>query len=556
MSGLGETYGGSVEDAERPTKKFKALFDASDPDAVLGTNGSMGPPADPIPAESYEVTDSIAPFASASTQTQTDLGTQTAAGRHPLRSMGASSLAILREEEEETQSTVPPGHPPAGGARANKRTLDAVEEDAEMDIDGESRARGEEGAPAAKRRALENLNAVNRTDTTQAQPPSTTQVGTQKQRNPGAPPNKPDTDAAFLKALASTKRGKKTEDEFDREFNKLKISKPKTVDEEREAQREREEEEWAILAEFGNDEGLRGNFMVVVEMDVPERNGEERRRAVGMKDPRWEGKPNFKKFKKKIVGTPRAKVELVLSDNNDYGMGSGTPSLFSVVLIFLLIFAFVAYWKGGSSQTQTQNFRERESQSQMDWQSQSQSQSQPEYSQQHGPATVELASQATRSKKPPSKAGSTAGGRSQRTTAKSQPKSQPKPKTADALFLDSDDEDEDNFRGFGDEDSQRSRPRRGASEAVLDRILEREPDDDEETLRSSAGTSAPKGKTSSSKPPSKAATKPPAPAPTATRKSTRSGTGTGKTATAAKPKKPAPIIADDDSDDGAVFRGF
>ena len=35
-----------------------------------------------------------------------------------------------------------------------------------------------------------------------------------------------DTDAAFLQALASTKRGKRREDDFDREFNNLRISKP------------------------------------------------------------------------------------------------------------------------------------------------------------------------------------------------------------------------------------------------------------------------------------------------------------------------------------------
>lgn len=108
----------------------------------------------------------------------------------------------------------------------------------------------------------------------------------------GAEPGKPDRDEAFLKAVASTKRGKKQEDPFDREFNNLRISKP-------DLQSERASEDWAVLADFGDDSGLRGNFMVVVEMEVSRRQN-SRRDAIKTTGSRsdWEGRPDFKKFKK------------------------------------------------------------------------------------------------------------------------------------------------------------------------------------------------------------------------------------------------------------------
>ena len=109
-----------------------------------------------------------------------------------------------------------------------------------------------------------------------------------KKGGSGAAAGKPDTDNEFLKAIASTKRGKKTEDVFDREFNKLKISKP-------EVEKRDPEEEWAVLAEFGDDSGLRGNFMTVVEMDVFRRDGRGQAREPLRE---WDGKPNYKKFKK------------------------------------------------------------------------------------------------------------------------------------------------------------------------------------------------------------------------------------------------------------------
>ena len=204
--------------------------------------------------------------------------------------MGASSLAILREEEEEEESqrsTAP---------RGLKRRMESVTEDVEMQaVDDELNPSPAEavGPPPAKKRAMDTLNAVERSAATAAptsnKPPSKV-LTTMDKGKQGAVAGKPDTDAAFLKAIASTKRGKKTEDAFDREFNNLKISKPGLVD------NPDPEEEWAVLAEFGDDSGLRGNFMTVVEMDLYRKDDDAAHQKTINHS--WDGKQNFKKFKK------------------------------------------------------------------------------------------------------------------------------------------------------------------------------------------------------------------------------------------------------------------
>ena len=68
----------------------------------------------------------------------------------------------------------------------------------------------------------------------------------------------------------------------------MKISKP-------ELEQQEPEEEWAVLADFGDDTGLRGNFMVVVELDLYEKDKDLQNSSINHT---WAGKPNFKKFKK------------------------------------------------------------------------------------------------------------------------------------------------------------------------------------------------------------------------------------------------------------------
>jgi hypothetical protein len=125
--------------------------------------------------------------------------------------------------------------------------------------------------------------------------------------------HKPDTDVNFLKAVNSTKRGKKLEDDFDREFNLLRIAKPKSTNTDRAASSAPDSAPtvtattattvapWDAIDDFG-DVGIRGNFMVVVEMDV--QRGSSAKPAPSSRTnnddahPEWIGRSNFKRFKK------------------------------------------------------------------------------------------------------------------------------------------------------------------------------------------------------------------------------------------------------------------
>ncbi|KAL1701737.1 hypothetical protein EV121DRAFT_293968 [Schizophyllum commune] len=259
---------------EPPLKKFKDLFEASDPS---------------------KVTD--APyFASGTreTQSQTQPGSSGASQETQVRTRRV--LNAVREEEEEgtqTQATEP------GVLAGAKRKASAVE----------SAAIEEDGSPAAppsqvKKRAVE-ANAIRRSPSVSVAS-NHAQVPGRSPKKPGAPAGRPDTDAAFLKALASTKRGKRAEDEFDREFNNLRISKPDL-----DARLEEEEVEWKVLQDFGDDGDLRGNFMTVVEIDVYADRAPFLPVQQRSADPRWAGRPNFKKFKKVARDVQRPKIELV-----------------------------------------------------------------------------------------------------------------------------------------------------------------------------------------------------------------------------------------------------
>lgn len=135
-------------------------------------------------------------------------------------------------------------------------------------------ANHKENAVTKKMRHAQAVDAV--APDTANKPPSTIETRV----------NKLDVDTAFLKAVASTKKGKKKEDDFDRDFNNLRISRPEL---------DCQEEEWNIVDDFGKDTGIRGNFMVILEMDVPDNRNCLQRRPVQSD---WRGLPNFKKFKK------------------------------------------------------------------------------------------------------------------------------------------------------------------------------------------------------------------------------------------------------------------
>ncbi len=218
--------------------------------------------------------------------------------------------------------------------RGTKRSREA-ENDGDGDVDmvdstadvAGSGAGPMERAHRVKRRALETNIVPTPTARVPAAVPASQPVSTQTRgqgkgpASAGAKPtskaggaskpllsnNKLDTDENFLKAVNSTKRGKKHEDDFDREFNQLRIAKPRNVNVDTigsgtTAATKAVPEAvapWDAIDDFG-DVGIRGNFMVVVEMDIqrgasaksapPARNND----ATHLE---WIGKPNFKKFK-------------------------------------------------------------------------------------------------------------------------------------------------------------------------------------------------------------------------------------------------------------------
>ncbi|KAI9439367.1 hypothetical protein H4582DRAFT_134338 [Lactarius indigo] len=300
--------------------KYKALFDASNPDH-------------------------------ASSETQ-----QT--GSTPV---GIGMLSAVPEEQESQSLSQ------SGDARGTKRSR--TDDDAEMvDISAEA-GENAERTRLPKRRAV-NANSVHQSVATQPKPNSTStqaqnigaaEAATTGVKRAGAakPPssakspttNKLDTDEDFLKAVNSMKRGKKLEDDFDREFNQLRITNPKAKKKQDKDQIEdavvtatttaddgaATSRPWDAIDDFG-DVGLRGNFMVVVEMDV-QRGGARSTLAARNQDDaksEWVGRSNFKKFKKKSTSLieRRPTVELVVSEENDYGIGN-------------------AYWKSGASGSQS-----------------------------------------------------------------------------------------------------------------------------------------------------------------------------------------------------------
>jgi hypothetical protein len=135
---------------------------------------------------------------------------------------------------------------------------------------------------------------------------STSKAATAASKPTSSSNNKLDTDENFLKAVNSMKRGKKHEDEFDREFNQLRITKPRKVNVDTiessttiKGVPEVVVAPWDTMDDFG-DIGIRGNFMVVVEMDI--QRGASARTAPPARNndvahAEWTGKPNFKKFK-------------------------------------------------------------------------------------------------------------------------------------------------------------------------------------------------------------------------------------------------------------------
>jgi hypothetical protein len=157
-------------------------------------------------------------------------------------------------------------------------------------------------------------------------------------------------DEIFLKAANKVKRGSNKVDEFDMEFNALKISKPTkaSIIQPTTASkvRQTDEELYRLLEDM--DTSTTGNFIVIERVDLYRKDKEaaaaERAAAA---DPAWAGKKNFKKFKKvcidgrRFLSRTRGRVDrhltqqqplavkkdpipMTLKSTVDYGLGKGT----------------------------------------------------------------------------------------------------------------------------------------------------------------------------------------------------------------------------------------
>ncbi|KAI6127036.1 hypothetical protein F5141DRAFT_370413 [Pisolithus sp. B1] len=268
---------GKEAEREPPLKKFKALFDASDPDkmAADATNNLDAANHMGIGADASQVTGSA---------------TQSASLHARATAPPMQVLDAVVEEEEESISTRPvlsqslPSAPPPNQLAIAQRAR--------------TPARQTSGGALATS-CVEKGRVATAGDQTPSEPNQFTR--------------QLDTDQAFLTAVASRKRGKKGEDDFDREFNKLRISKPDIHGE--------QEEDWAVLGDFDDDvRNIRGNFMVVMEVDVY-RDACPREVTPARRD--YDGKPNFKKFRKTPTPSSRYPVELMIKAEDDYGVGPG-----------------------------------------------------------------------------------------------------------------------------------------------------------------------------------------------------------------------------------------
>lgn len=276
--------------AEPPLKKFKALFEESNPDRLTLS----------LPSDSLDVTQESHPPPQ-SLQNNNSPGQE----EHPRTTQGCEAIQVY----------------PVVESRGTKRRAGAEDtRDGPFHPDSMEQ---ENPARPLKRRMVEGASR------------SVADTSSQySQTHGGAILGEPDTDNRFLTALASMKKGKKSESSFDREFNNLRISKP-------DIEQESIEQEWDLLDGLDDEHDVRGNFMLVVELGVYKKGGVGATGTTRTGRIDWEGKPDFKKFRKvypcvqrffdhqtyrRQKNDPRRRppVELSMNQGNDYGEGSGT----------------------------------------------------------------------------------------------------------------------------------------------------------------------------------------------------------------------------------------
>lgn len=172
------------------------------------------------------------------------------------------------------------------------------------------------GPPPSKRRALAQMQSAGGLSTVPEVPesqvaPSSSREPQPQKSQPSASTSRakpaekkkqtvcqpqPDRDENFLKALASTKKGKKKEDQYDRDFNELRVARPTQAHLKAAVGVEDDLEAWDAIEK---DMDMRGNFMVVmeeIEPRAPRELEEVGMRREGRRE--WVGRPDFKKFKR------------------------------------------------------------------------------------------------------------------------------------------------------------------------------------------------------------------------------------------------------------------
>ena len=284
--------------------RYKALFDASNPDHVPSSETHPGTEASTAAARTAALS---------AVPEETESQIQSGDLRGTKRGRGAGDSDDVETMGSATNVAATSADTLEGAHRAKRRALDA-NADPQPTI----------GAPAsASQRILQTqqrqgpgtttaMVATTTTTTTTTTPAGAAEVKhATKRPSSKLSSNKLDTDENFLRAVNSTKRGKKLEDDFDREFNLLKIAKPKkagaVVVGTAAANGSAGAPEaaaavapWDAIDDFG-DVGIRGNFMVVVEMDIQRGSAKPASAALTNTNdaahPEWIGRPNFKKFK-------------------------------------------------------------------------------------------------------------------------------------------------------------------------------------------------------------------------------------------------------------------
>ncbi|WRT63291.1 uncharacterized protein IL334_000196 [Kwoniella shivajii] len=129
----------------------------------------------------------------------------------------------------------------------------------------------------------------------------------------------PSKDEAFLQAIKKSSKSRQAVDELDKEFNQLRIPKPNGTSSVVKANEwNASVPDYALLNDF--DDELRGNFIQIVRKDLFRRDLGKSTTSEKIED----GRPNFKKFKKKNV-IRREPINLALAGPTMQDAEMGEP---------------------------------------------------------------------------------------------------------------------------------------------------------------------------------------------------------------------------------------